>query len=847
MRSVLASAVALSSVLMGTTCLSGPFALNAIAQQSETDPIRRVIVQGNERIEARTIESYLLLEPGMPFDPERVDLSLKTLFATGLFADVVIARNEDNLVVQVVENPIINQVLFEGNRAVDDDKLREEIQASPRGVFTAARVQADVQRILEVYRRAGRFSVNVTPQYKPLDQNRVDLIFEIAEGPVTGVRSINFIGNEAFSDKRLRSEVVTKQSRFWRFFSSNDNYDPDRLEYDRELLRQFYANRGYADFRVVSAVAELTPDQKDFYITFTIDEGEVYDFGEIKVETALDKLNAEALEAIIPIREGEQFQGDLIENTVDSLTFAAGIAGYAFVDVRPRVDRDPETRKVNVTFAIDEGPRVYIERINIVGNTRTLDRVIRRELRISEGDAFNRVLIDQSRNRIRALGFFKDVEITETPGSLPDRTEVDVKVEEQPTGEVSFAAGFSSVDSFLLDLNLTERNYRGRGQFVRGRIQTSSRQQTVDLRFSEPRFLDRNLVAGVDVFSTRTDFLDIADYETETIGAGLRLGFPLTENSSLSLRYTLRQDDVQVRDRDVVIDANGNIVRDPNFPYYVISIDPIEENVPTGGAIVDQCDIANFDRSSLCRQERRDISSIVGYSLSWDKRNDPIRPTRGFELGFSQEASGLGGDVFYLRTEAVGTVYRGIWRDFIASLKLAGGYVSAFNDDDLRINNRFFKGGNSFRGFDVAGIGPRDIFKEYDLEGNVIDTRRANRNSALGGKMYAIGTAELTVPNFLPEEYGIKTSLFTEFGTVGLLDDEDKTPTQIYEITDDDGNVTGYTMLETADETSLRAAAGISIFWDSPFGPIRFDFSQILAKEEYDRTETFRFSTSTQF
>ncbi len=855
MRSVLASAVALSAVLTGTTLVDGPLSLEAYAQQSDADPIRRVLVRGNERIEARTVESYLLLEPGQPFDPVRVDLSLKTLFATGLFADVAIGRDGDDLVVQVVENPIVNQVLFEGNRAIDDDKLREEIQAKPRGVFTAARVQADVQRILEVYRRAGRFSVNVTPQYKPLDQNRVDLIFEISEGSVTGVRSINFIGNEEFTDKRLRSEIVTRQTRMWRFFSSNDNYDPDRLEYDRELLRQFYANKGYADFRVVSAVAELTPDQEDFYITFTVEEGEKYEFGEVKVETALDKLNAKALTAIIPIREGEQFKGDMIEDTVDALTFAAGVAGYAFVDVRPRVERDPETRKVNITFAIDEGPRVYIERINIVGNTRTLDRVVRRELRISEGDAFNRVLLDQSRNRIRALGFFKDVEIKETPGSLPDRTVVDVSVEEQPTGEVSFAAGFSSVDSFLLDLNLTERNYRGRGQFVRGRIQTSSRQQTVDLRFSEPRFLDRNLVAGVDVFSTRTDFLDIAEYETQTIGAGVRLGFPLSDRSSINFRYTLRQDDVQILNRDVILDENNNVIYDPAYLAInrLVPIAATDENMPKDangnptGIIVDQCSPINLDRMALCRQERKDLSSILGYSLSWNRKNDPIRPTRGFELGFSQEVSGLGGDVFYLRTEGTGTLYRGIWKDFIASFSVAGGYVTAFNDDDLRINNRFFKGGNSFRGFDVAGIGPRDVYTDYDLNGNVTNIQRVNSQSSLGGKAYGIGTVELSVPNFMPEEYGIRTSLFTEFGTVGILDDEDKTPTQSIDLTDEDGNVIGTRVLGTEDEASLRASAGISIFWDSPFGPIRFDFSQILAKEDYDRTETFRFSTSTQF
>ena len=847
MRSILASALALSSIFATTSLASGVIGMTASAQQANTDPIRRIVVQGNERIEARTIESYLLLEPGQPFDPARVDLSLKTLFATGLFADVVIARDEADLIVEVVENPIINQVLFEGNRAVDDDKLREEIQAEPRGVFTAARVQADVQRILEVYRRAGRFAVNVTPNYKPLNQNRVDLIFEISEGPVTGVRSINFIGNEEFPDRRLRSEIVTKQSRLWRFFSSNDNYDPDRVEYDRELLRQFYANQGYADFRVVSAVAELTPDQEDFYITFTVDEGEQYDFGEVKVETALDKLDGEGLAALLPIKTGEQFKGDLIEDSVDTLTFAAGVAGYAFVDVRPRVERDPETRTVNLTFSVDEGPRVYIERINIVGNTRTLDRVIRRELRISEGDAFNRVLLDQSRNRIRRLGFFEEVEIEENPGTLADRTIVDITVKEQPTGEVSFAAGFSSVDSFLLDLNLTERNYRGRGQMVRGRIQTSSRQQTIDMRFTEPRFLDRELVAGIDLFSTRTDFLDIADYETETIGASGRIGFPLTERTGVNLRYTLRQDDVQIRDRSIVIDSNGRIVRDPNFPFFIRSVDPVPANVPTGGAIVDQCDIANLDRTSLCRQERTDLSSIIGYGLTWDGRNDPIRPTRGFELVLSQEIAGVGGDVFYLKTEGVGTLYRGIWRDIIASLSLSAGYVSAFNDDDLRINNRFFKGGNSFRGFDVAGLGPRDVIMDFDLNGNVTNIRRANNQSALGGKLYAVGTFELAVPNFLPDEYGIKTSLFTEFGTVGLLDDADKTPTQVFDVTDDNGNVISRQVLKTEDEASLRAAAGISIFWDSPFGPIRFDFSQILAKEEYDRTETFRFSTSTQF
>ncbi|MEL8056571.1 MAG: outer membrane protein assembly factor BamA, partial [Pseudomonadota bacterium] len=478
MRNVFAAALMASS---GFAMLAGLSAPMAEAQQGEA--IRSVIVEGNQRIDDRTVQSYLLVEPGDAFDADRIDLSLKTLFATGLFADASFEKAGPDLIVRVVENPIINRVLFEGNSNLDDDKLREEVQAAPRGIFTAARVQADVQRILELYRQSGRFSATVEPEYKPLEQNRVDLVFVITEGPVTGVRAINFIGNEEFSDRRLRSEVVTKQSRWWRFFSSNDNYDPGRLDFDRELLRQFYQNRGYYDFRVISAVADLTPDREDFYITYTIEEGEQYTFGEVKVETELDKLNEDLLLRIVPFQDGDLFRGDAIEDTIDSLTFAAGIAGYAFVDITPRLEADPDTNKVNVTFAIDEGPRVYVERINIIGNTRTLDRIVRRELRVVEGDAFNRVLLDRSRNRVRALGFFKEVEITERQGSKPDRTIVDLTVEEQPTGELAFSAGFSSVDAFLIDLSVSERNLRGRGQTAVARVSASDRQQLVDLRF----------------------------------------------------------------------------------------------------------------------------------------------------------------------------------------------------------------------------------------------------------------------------------------------------------------------------------------------------------------------------
>lgn len=817
--------------------------------------VRSIIVEGNQRIEARTVQSYLLIEPGEPFDPDRIDLSLKTLFATNLFADVSIDRRGDDLIVRVVENPIINRVIFEGNRALKDDKLREEIQAAPRGIFTAARVQTDVQRILELYRRSGRFAAKVEPQYKPLEQNRVDLVFEITEGPTTGVRAINFIGNREYSDSRLRSEIVTRQSRLWRFFSSNDNYDSGRLEFDREKLREFYQNNGFYDFRVTSAVAELTPDQKDFYVTFTVDEGRKYDFGTIKVETALEKLDSRILTAVVPIKEGELFRGNLIESTIDSLTYAAGVAGYAFVDIRPQISVNSETGRIDITFVVDEGPRVYIDRINIVGNSTTLDRVIRRELRISEGDAFNRILLDRSRNRVRSLGFFKDVEIIETPSEEPDRTIVDVKVTEQPTGELSFAAGFSSVDAYLFDLSASERNLRGRGQTIVARTSLSSRQQTVDFRFTEPRFLDRNLAAGFDLFATAQDFEEFTGFTSETIGGGVRVAFPLTDRMQLGLSYRLQSDDVNITDQNIVVDAFGNLLRTATQIAGADTPDDFSDDVfrelqpgdiQPGEFLVDRCDPLYLLRDSICRSERSDISSLVGYNFYWDQTNDPIRPTRGFDLRFSQDIAGLGGDVKYVRSEGNASFYRGVWRDVVASASFSGGYVFPLeNGQGVRINNRFFRGGSTFRGFDVAGLGPREILRVFDPNtGEIITTRSLN---SLGGNLYYQGTFELTVPNFLPEEYGIKSAFFVDVGSLGTLRGPDRSPTVFLNNTGGLGTGGLPAVRLTKDAASLRASAGLSVFWDSPFGPIRFDFSQILRKEEYDRTETFRFSTSTRF
>ncbi|MFA4940166.1 outer membrane protein assembly factor BamA [Brevundimonas sp.] len=747
----------------------------------QTITINRIIVQGAQRIDQTTVLSYLPIRPGDAVDASVLDVAVRTLSRTGLFADVQLGIQNGDLIVQIVENPIINQVVFEGNKALSKDKLTKEVTLAPRGIYTRAKVQEDVGAIVELYRLQGRISATVTPKLVQLEQNRVDVIFEINEGPQTGISAINILGNQAFSDRDVRGVMVTEKSTWWKFFSNNDNYDPNRLEYDQEQLRKFYTNRGYYDFRVVSSVAELQPDDQAFQLSLTLNEGEKYNFGEVKVVTQNDRLNPDFLQRLIPIRSGDLYESDKIEQAVDALTFAAGSAGYAFVEINPTYKANPETDTVDVTFNVSEGQRVYIDRINVVGNTRTIDPVIRRELLLTEGDAFNRALMERSRNNLRALGFFKDVTVEETRGSAPDRSIINVNVQEQPTGELSVGAGFSSVDSFTVNLGISERNFRGRGQNVVSRLEWGTLRQQVDFRFTEPKFLGRDLRAGFDLFHSRYDLSRFSSYDYRSTGAGLRLSYPLNGNMLLSTRYFLKSDEIIV---------------------------------PSGF-----CAGAGRGTSALCDQIGSYINSSAGYTLQMNYTNDPIRPTRGWSGSLRQDLAGLGGDVNYVKTEVDAKWYYGFTPAWVVSVQGSSGYISGWNGDPIRINDRFFKGGNSFRGFKTAGMGPRDL----------------NRTDALGGNFYAIGTVELTLPNYLPEQYGIKTSLFAEFGTLGALDDR-------YKLTS-----TGTVNTTIADELSLRASAGISVHWKSPMGPIRFDISRVLSKEVYDKTESFRFSTSTQF
>jgi outer membrane protein insertion porin family len=804
------------ALLMGTTALVVPTL--AYAQAESVGTVQRILVQGNERIEQQTVVSYLPLQIGEPVSAERIDLALKALFRTDLFSDVKIEFQTGDLIVKVVENPIINRVIFEGNKGLKEDKIRDEVTVRPRGIFTRAKAQSDVQRIVELYRRSGRISANVTPQIIELPQKRVDLIFKIDEGPKSGILSVNFLGNRAFSDDDLRDVVVTEESRWYKFFSSNNNYDPDRLEYDKEQLRKHYRNRGYYDFRVSSAVAELAPDKNGFVVTYTVDEGPRYKFGKIEVETELQKLDKAVLTALVPIRSGQIYQDESIEQATDALTFAAGAAGFAFVDVRPRYTPNRENGTVDVVFSVREGPRVYVDRIDIVGNTQTLDYVIRREMSVVEGDAYNRALVDRSKRQVRSLGFFKEVEITEIPGSAPDRTALQVQVEEQPTGELSFSAGYSSVDQLVLDLGITQRNFRGRGQDVRGRISVGSLRQQVDISFTEPRFLGRDVAAGLDIYGYKYDLSEYSSYKTTTYGTTLRASFPLSLNSRGSGRYVLRQDQIEIANSDLFCVGAPD---DPTTPEY----DPLLPSLS----------------QALCGQIGKKLTSLFGYGYRMDRRNDYLNPTRGFYFDLQQDVAGLGGDVNYVLTEVEGGWYHGFTKDFILSVTASGGFVTGWSGDSVRINNRFYKGGETFRGFETAGIGPRDLSNA--------------RSDSLGGKAYAISNFELTIPTFLPEQYGIKAALFADVGTVGLLDKEDKLGpvlttaadgSQTY-LQNPDGSLVLQPSANIKDDLSLRASAGLSVFWRSPMGPIRFDFSRVLAKEDYDKTETFRFSTSTRF
>lgn len=673
------------------------------AQNAPT--ITAIAVEGSQRVDAETIRSYLLVREGDPFDAIRVDRSLKALFATGLFADVSLSQDGSTLVVHVVENPVINRIAFEGNQRIEDTELTPEISLKPRVIYTRTKVQSDVNRIQTLYQRSGRFAVTVEPKVIQLPQNRVDLVFEIDEGALTEVQNIRFIGNRVYDDGDLLDVIRTQETRWYRFLSQDDRYDPDRITFDKELLRRHYLKNGYADFQVLSAQAELTADRGQFFITFTVEEGQRYKFGDVTVNAKLRDLDVESIKTELKMQTGDWYDVNSVDNSVDALADAVGNAGYAFVDVRPDADRQRDEGVIDITFDIAEGPRVFVDRINISGNVRTLDKVLRREFRIIEGDAFNAAKVRRSITRIENLDFFSKVSVTQEEGETPDKAIVKVEVEEKSTGTLSIGGGYSSSDGALAEISIRERNLLGKGQDLMLSTRLSQRKSQINLSFTEPYFLNREVAAGFDLFHTATDQQSTSSINTQQTGFGLRASYPITQDLRQGWNYSIKSSEV------------SNVAADASI--YIQD------------------------------QEGKSLISTLGHVLTYDLRNSRINPTAGYVLRMNNDLAGLGGDVAYLRNTVSGAFHHQVRDGWVVSLKGRGGLIKGIGQD-VGLLDRYFLGGDNLRGFADSGVGPRD----------------RTTNDALGGEIVYNATAELAVPLGLPKELGISGKLFTDAGSV---------------------------------------------------------------------------------
>ncbi|MEN3747831.1 outer membrane protein assembly factor BamA [Sphingomonas sp. HF-S3] len=882
-----------------TAPAAAPQSVPAVAPQVQRT-IRSLRVEGAQRLEPETILSYTQLRVGSSYTNETIDQAIKDLIASDLLADVEIQGVETgDIIVRVRENPIINRVIFEGNKRLKSDKITKEVKLAPRQIFTRTAVRADVARIVELYRRQGRFAAEIEPKMVMLDQNRVDVIFEIREGPKSKVRQINIIGNEVFSDGKLRGEMATKTSSLMHILSSNTSYDQDRMAYDQQKMRQFYLTEGYADFRVVSAVAELTPDKKDFIITYVVEEGPRYKFGDISVDSAIRDFDDKRMAASLSIKKGDWYNAKAVEDTVEGLSETAGLFGYAFADVRPEFQRDRESLTMSLNFHIAEANRTYIERIEITGNTQTQDKVIRREMRVAEGDAFNTFLVKRSQDRINSLGFFQDkFEIERKEGSAPDRIVLSANVEERATGELTLSAGFSSLERFILQASIRQRNFRGKGQTLSASVDYSSYSKSVELGFTEPYLFDKNVALGVTLF--RRDFNAFnyigsdrnTTYSQISTGAQVVAGVPLTEYWTFSGRYYLAQDDVSLNEATFYTDG--------------------------------VCDRVKAGRY-YCDAVGKRITSLVGLSLIYDSLNSRLRPTRGQRVVLGADFAGLGGDVRYARGRFNANKYWGLGSGFIFSLAAEGGYIHSFEKsrdpavDTVRITDRFYLGEPQFRGFDIRGVGPRVLRIRYTGDPKLgtqalITDREQFQDDALGGRGYYLGKAELEIPlGAGAAEMGLRPSIFIQTGALWNVRDPGKTidfeqllgpdgkpavnadgsPTllpkdnlikdsfgrQLYLVSGSDptngGSLTtcqvGYSPTSggpcagtsinavyniptqpfyeqfLGNSARPRLSIGAGVNWNSPFGPLRIDVSKALLTQPGDDPKLFTFNVGTQF
>jgi len=731
-----------------------------------------IIVKGNERIDSETIGSYLSANH-LP-SKEEIDRALKKLYESDLFIEAKIYTEGKKVIIEVKENPIVSEVKFIGNKKMEDDALQAEASLKKRSVFTKFKLQSDLKRISEIYLKSGRFLTKIEPKIIQKDQNRVEVIFDIIEGPKAQIADILFIGNAAFTDNDLLDEVSTKKSKWYKFFSSGDVYDSDRIEFDKEKLRRFYGSKGYADFAVPTSTAQILPSKDKFYITFLLEEGIKYNVGEVNIINRVEKFDEKLLDKAILSKQGKVYNSELIEKTVEKMVEIMSEKSYAFAHVEPILKRNKEHKIIDIDFVIEETQRIYIDKITIIGNTRTKDEVLRRELRMRDGDPYNITQINRSKQRLQNLGFFEKVDFHTKRIGSSDKVDLEIEVKEKKTGELNFGIGYSTVDKATANVGLKERNLMGTGQEVGVSVQRSKYSFSGDINYTRPYFAGRAIDVGVDLFKYQSDKRNTLVYSQSSDGFTMSGGYSITEFLNHQIRYSLSTQ-----------------------------------------TISDVATTASFSIQSL---QGSFVSSTVGQSFTYDKRDNKIDPRNGYYITLSQDYSGIGGDISNIKHTGSAGYYTPTFNDeFILKFLLRGGVVDGVGQD-VRSNYSFFLGGNNFRGFEYAGLGPRTKVNGTAVGGN-----------AVGGNIYYVATAEMRFPLGLPKELGINGILFSDNGTLKKVDAINRKSTDV------------------EDSGSLRSTYGLSIAWTSPMGPIRFDFSRIAKKEQYDRTQAFRFSFGTQF
>ena len=742
---------------------------NIVSAQSFA--LRSVTIEGNNRIEDSAIIGYAGIAPGQTLTGGDLNAAFQNILASGLFESVDLEPRGNNLLISVVEYPTINVINFEGNRRLKDDALSQAIQSQSRRVFNPSVAESDAVAIAEAYAQQGRIAARVTPRIIRRSDNRVDLVFEIFEGALAEIERLGFVGNRQFSDRRLRRVLATKQAGILRRFFRSDTLIEDRIEFDKQVMRDFYQSRGYVDFRVTGVNAELAGERDGYFITFNVEEGQQFTFGEITTVSNIEDADAEEYQNALKIRTGVVYSPSLVESSIARMERLANKQGLDFVRIEPRITRNDRDLSLNVEFVVDRGQRIFIERIDIEGNTTTLDRVVRQQFNVVEGDPFNPREIRESAERIRALGFFANSEVNAREGSRPDQVIVDVDVEEQNTGSLSFGGTYSTDNGFGLVAGFRERNFLGRGQTLSVDVSTSPDVNNYQLSFTEPRFLGRNVALGFNL--AYQDQSPQGSRFTNTIGSFQPfLGFQLGEQSTMQLRY---------------------------------SYESVQMNVAAASAVAGSVIDAEAARGTQ-------QSSSIGYTYQYDSRVGGLNPDAGVLFEFGQDF-GLGGDIEFIRTTAKAVAQRKILQGEVTlRATVEGGMIHAPNND-TRIHNRFALNSSQFRGFEPLGIGPRD--------------QTGTANDGLGGKYFAVARFDAEFPIGLPEEYGISGGVFYDIGSLW----------------DTDGSLTNV----VGNDFSLRQTIGVSLFWDTPIGPLRFNFSRALQKEAFDQEQNFNLTIRTEF